>query len=106
MASLGSLFVPGPAPPDPAFLMEDWEPAYLEAAGTIFFGLCNLRCVFFLEMHRQVRPLRFGPDGLARRGVLVRHRVMPGKVEEAAFRAARKAGLRRFDRRAGAPCGN
>ena len=37
-----------------------------------------------LEMHRQVGPLKFGPDGLARRGVLVRHLVMPGLVEEAA----------------------
>jgi putative pyruvate formate lyase activating enzyme len=37
-----------------------------------------------LEMHRQVGPLRFGPDGLARRGVLVRHLVMPGLVDEAA----------------------
>jgi putative pyruvate formate lyase activating enzyme len=37
-----------------------------------------------LEMHRQVGPLRFGPDGLARRGVLVRHLVMPGLVGEAA----------------------
>ncbi len=36
-----------------------------------------------LEMHRQVGPLRFGPDGLARRGVLVRHLVMPGQTEEA-----------------------
>ena len=36
-----------------------------------------------LEMHRQVGPLRFGPDGLARRGVLVRHLVMPGQLEEA-----------------------
>jgi putative pyruvate formate lyase activating enzyme len=36
------------------------------------------------EMHRQVGPLRFGPDGLARRGVLVRHLVMPGQTEEAA----------------------
>jgi putative pyruvate formate lyase activating enzyme len=36
------------------------------------------------EMHRQVGPLRFGPDGLARRGVLVRHLVMPGQLEEAA----------------------
>jgi putative pyruvate formate lyase activating enzyme len=34
------------------------------------------------EMHRQVGPLRFGPDGLARRGVLVRHLVMPGLEEE------------------------
>ncbi len=37
-----------------------------------------------LEMHRQVGVLRFGPDGLARRGVLVRHLVMPGLVDEAA----------------------
>ncbi|HVS03744.1 MAG TPA: radical SAM protein [Thermoanaerobaculia bacterium] len=36
------------------------------------------------EMHRQVGPLRFGPDGLARRGLLVRHLVMPGQGEEAA----------------------
>ena len=37
-----------------------------------------------LEMHRQVGPLRFGRDGLARRGVLVRHLVMPGQQDEAA----------------------
>jgi len=36
------------------------------------------------EMHRQVGPLRFGPDGLARRGVLLRHLVMPGQTDEAA----------------------
>jgi len=36
------------------------------------------------EMHRQVGPLTFGPDGVARRGVLVRHLVMPGQAEEAA----------------------
>ena len=35
-----------------------------------------------LEMHRQVGDLRFGPDGLARRGLLVRHLVMPGQLEE------------------------
>jgi putative pyruvate formate lyase activating enzyme len=35
-----------------------------------------------LEMHRQTGPLRFGSDGLARRGVLVRHLVLPGLVEE------------------------
>jgi putative pyruvate formate lyase activating enzyme len=34
------------------------------------------------EMHRQVGPLRFDEDGVARRGVLVRHLVMPGQVEE------------------------
>lgn len=37
-----------------------------------------------LEMHRQVGPLATGPDGLARRGVLVRHLVMPGLAEESA----------------------
>ena len=35
------------------------------------------------EMYRQVGDLRFGPDGLARRGLLVRHLVMPGLVDEA-----------------------
>ena len=32
------------------------------------------------EMHRQVGILRFGSDGLACRGVLVRHLVMPGQI--------------------------
>jgi putative pyruvate formate lyase activating enzyme len=36
------------------------------------------------EMFRQVGPLRFGPDGIARRGVLVRHLVLPGHLEESA----------------------
>jgi putative pyruvate formate lyase activating enzyme len=36
------------------------------------------------EMHRQVGVLRMGPDGLARRGVLVRQLVMPGLVDESA----------------------
>jgi putative pyruvate formate lyase activating enzyme len=36
------------------------------------------------EMHRQVGDLRFTPDGLACRGVLVRHLVMPGQLEESA----------------------
>lgn len=36
------------------------------------------------EMHRQVGPLKFGPNGLARRGVLVRHLVMPGQTDESA----------------------
>jgi putative pyruvate formate lyase activating enzyme len=37
-----------------------------------------------LEMHRQTGPLLLGRDGLARRGVFVRHLVMPGFVEESA----------------------
>jgi len=35
-----------------------------------------------MEMQRQVGPLRFGADGLARRGLLVRHLVMPGMLDE------------------------
>ncbi len=34
------------------------------------------------EMHRQVGVLRFDEDGIARRGVLVRHLVMPGQTAE------------------------
>lgn len=34
------------------------------------------------EMHRQVGSLKFDEDGLAKRGVLVRHLVMPGYPEE------------------------
>ena len=34
------------------------------------------------EMHRQVGPLEVGGDGLARRGVLIRHLVMPGLPQE------------------------
>jgi putative pyruvate formate lyase activating enzyme len=36
-----------------------------------------------LEMHQQVGDLRFGNDGLARRGLLIRYLVMPGQQEEA-----------------------
>ncbi|MFQ5589595.1 MAG: radical SAM protein [Phycisphaerae bacterium] len=35
-----------------------------------------------LEMHRQVGDLRFTSNGLACRGLLVRHLVMPGMLEE------------------------
>ncbi len=34
------------------------------------------------EMHRQVGVLRFDGDGMAARGVLVRHLVMPGQLDE------------------------
>ena len=36
------------------------------------------------RMHRQVGDLDIGPDGLARRGLLVRHLLMPGQGEETA----------------------
>ena len=35
-----------------------------------------------MEMHRQVGVLRCGPRGLACRGLLVRHLVMPGQLEQ------------------------
>jgi putative pyruvate formate lyase activating enzyme len=34
------------------------------------------------EMHRQVGDLVLGEDGMARRGLIVRHLVMPGLLEE------------------------
>ncbi|MFQ5804851.1 MAG: radical SAM protein [Phycisphaerae bacterium] len=34
------------------------------------------------EMHRQVGDLRFTADGVAQRGLLVRHLVMPGQLEQ------------------------
>ena len=36
------------------------------------------------RMHRQVGDLDIGPDGLARRGLLVRHLLMPGLGAETA----------------------
>ena len=39
-------------------------------------------CGVVQEMHRQVGTLKFGEDGLARRGVLVRHLVMPGMIDQ------------------------
>ena len=35
-----------------------------------------------LEMHRQVGPLQLNADGLARRGLILRHLVMPGQLED------------------------
>ena len=42
----------------------------------------DVACRIVREMHRQVGPLQVGPDGLAQRGVLVRHLVMPGLLDE------------------------
>jgi putative pyruvate formate lyase activating enzyme len=42
----------------------------------------DVACRIVKEMHRQVGALELGSDGLARRGVLVRHLVMPGLLEE------------------------
>jgi putative pyruvate formate lyase activating enzyme len=44
----------------------------------------DVACRVVQEMHRQVGPLVISEeDGLAKRGVLVRHLVMPGQTEEA-----------------------
>src|SRR5262249_23474202 len=45
------------------------------------------------EMHRQVGALRVDEDGLALRGVLVRHLVMPGRLEDTRQIVAWLAGL-------------
>ena len=42
----------------------------------------DVTCRILREMHRQVGPLALDSQGLARRGVLVRHLVMPGLLEE------------------------
>ena len=58
-----------------------WDPErarrYLKAAD---YPAAARRAI--VEMHRQVGPLRFDEQGLAVRGVLVRHLVMPGALED------------------------
>jgi putative pyruvate formate lyase activating enzyme len=67
-------------------------------SGTIFFNWCNLRWEFcqnreislrnycevnraaVKEMNRQVGDLRLDENGLAYRGLLIRHRVLPADV--------------------------
>ena len=49
------------------------------------------------EMKRQVGDLVMGEDGMARRGLLVRHLVMPGLLAETEL--ADELGLLRLDRR-------
>ena len=56
-----------------------WDPAlslrYVKAKDYPEAARRNIR-----EMHRQVGPLKFDEEGLAKRGVLVRHLVMPGEI--------------------------
>jgi putative pyruvate formate lyase activating enzyme len=58
------------------------------------YAATNRRAV--AEMVRQVGPLRIGRDGLARRGVLVRHLVLPGGLADT---RGVLASLRSIDRR-------
>ena len=46
------------------------------------YGRCAREAIS--EMHRQVGDLHFTPDGVACRGLLVRHLVMPGLLDESA----------------------
>jgi putative pyruvate formate lyase activating enzyme len=50
------------------------------ASGVPDYPLHNTRAV--AEMLRQVGPLKKGRDGIAKRGVLIRHLVLPERVEE------------------------
>jgi putative pyruvate formate lyase activating enzyme len=63
----------------PDFKLWNREPSrrYLKAEDYPHFARQAIR-----EMHRQVGDLVIGVDGLARRGVLVRHLVMPGRLDE------------------------
>ncbi len=63
--------------PDLKFLDAELSKRYLKAKD---YGRAAAAAI--KEMHRQVGPLRFDEEGLARRGVLVRHLVMPGMPEE------------------------
>jgi len=60
-----------------------WSPqAGARYLGAKDYGQCARQVI--AEMHRQVGDLRFAPDGIACRGLLVRHLVMPGLLDESA----------------------
>ncbi len=52
----------------------------LRLAGASDYPQVNQKAV--VEMHRQVGPLEVDDQGLARKGLLIRHLVLPGHVEE------------------------
>src|SRR5262249_31761647 len=61
--------------PDFKFWDPQLSPLYVKAKDYPEAARRNLR-----EMHRQVGPLKLDERGLAKRGVLVRHLVMPGEI--------------------------
>jgi putative pyruvate formate lyase activating enzyme len=65
--------------PDFKFWDHDLSQRYFKAGDYPDVACANLR-----EMQRQVGTLRCDERGLAKRGILVRHLVMPGCVEESA----------------------
>lgn len=64
--------------PDFKYWNADSARRYLKAADYPAVARESIR-----EMHRQVGPLQFDRDGIARRGLLVRHLVMPGAAADA-----------------------
>jgi putative pyruvate formate lyase activating enzyme len=62
--------------PDLKFHSRDFSRRYLKAEDYPDAAFAALQ-----EMHRQVGPLIVDSDGLAQRGVLIRHLVMPGMLE-------------------------
>lgn len=63
--------------PDFKFWSEEASRHYMKAADYPAAARAAIR-----EMDRQVGPLVLGGDGLARRGLIVRHLVMPGMLDE------------------------
>jgi len=65
--------------PDLKFLSDEVAEGYVRAPGYATAARAAL-----VEMHRQVGDLTLDADGVARRGLLVRHLVMPGLLENTA----------------------
>jgi putative pyruvate formate lyase activating enzyme len=63
--------------PDFKFWSRETSERYLKAA-----NYPEAARAAIAEMHRQVGPLQIDANGLARRGVLIRHLVMPGYLDE------------------------
>jgi putative pyruvate formate lyase activating enzyme len=63
--------------PDLKYWSEEFGRAYLKAANYAAAARAAVK-----EMHRQVGDLTFDDNGLARRGLLIRHLVMPGQLDE------------------------
>jgi len=76
--------------PDFKFWHPDGGEAYCRAADYRPWAVAAVR-----EMHRQVGDLRVDEEGIAERGLLVRHLVMPGRVADAEEIAAFLADLSR-----------
>jgi putative pyruvate formate lyase activating enzyme len=63
--------------PDFKYWRPETSQRYLKAADYAVVARARIK-----EMHRQVGPLRIGENGLAYRGLNIRHLVMPGALDE------------------------